>query len=329
MKKVVVLGGNGFIGSNTVRRFKSMGYWVRSVDIKELEFGEPVADETIIGDLTDEKIMIRALTLNNIYEKIDYVVNYCCWMGGAGVIFTGNNDSTIVQNSVPIHINLLKHSDKYKKIFYSSSACAYNHQLQFTSDNCALKESDIYPAFPDSVYGWEKLFAEITYDAYRRNKGVNVCIARFHNIYGERTTYQGGREKFPAAICRKIIETPLNGTLENWGSGDQLRSYCYIEDCIDGVIKLLECEDFFGTVNIGSSEMISVNDLTKMMMEYSGRTDITIKNIPGPIGVNARTSDNTLIKEKLNWEPSTKLKDGMPKLYNWIYQQIKGEPFRK
>lgn len=361
MKTALVLGAGGFIGSHMVKRLKSEGYWVRGVDLKYPEFSKSEADEFLIYDLRDngnvQAVMrhynfIDFTYLPNPFSELkpfDEVYQFAADMGGAGYIFTGEHDADVMHNSATINLNVCEWAVKYKvgKVFYSSSACMYPQEIQESintydveSENyrtCQLKESDAYPANPDSEYGWEKLFSERLYLAYARNYGLNVRIARFHNIFGPEGTWKGGKEKAPAAICRKVVEAIIavgeaikydinpdyKGEIEIWGDGEQTRSFLYIDECIEGVRRLME-SDFQGPVNIGSDEMISINDLAKMVAQIAGK-EITIKHIEGPQGVRGRNSDNTLIEQKLGWRPTKPLREGIVKTYNWIYAQIHNE----
>ena len=315
-KKELVAGAGGFIGGHLVKRLKSEGYWVRAVDLKNNEYSKSHADEFIIGDLRDFNIC------RNVLAGIEEVYQLAADMGGAGYIFTGNNDAAVMHNSASINLNMaeLAHQLGVKKIFYSSSACMYPAYNQMDPSNTKCSEDSAYPAAPDSEYGWEKLFSERLYLSYYRNYGMQVRIARFHNIYGPEGTYKGGKEKAPAAMCRKVNEASDGGTIEIWGDGKQTRSFLYIDDCIDAVRMLFE-SDFLGPVNIGSEEMISINDLGKMVIGIAGKK-ISIKNIPGPEGVRGRNSDNRLIEEKLGWKPKYTLKEGMNKTYSWIAAQM-------
>ena len=320
MKRALVCGAGGFIGGHLVNRLKGEGYWVRGVDLKHNEYGNENADEFIIGDLTDPIVCRQA-----VEGSIDEVYQLAADMGGAGYIFTGENDAAVMHNSALCNLNMLHASQQagVKKIFYSSSACMYPEYNQLDPDNPKCSEDSAYPASPDSEYGWEKLFSERLYLTYQRNLGIEVKVARFHNIFGPQGTWKGGREKAPAAICRKVIEAEDGGTIEIWGDGKQTRSFLYIDECLEGVRRLMD-SDFSGPVNIGSEEMISINDFAKMVAEISGK-NITIKNIDGPQGVRGRNSDNTLIKEKLAWAPSQSLRDGVTKTYHWIASQAAKE----
>ena len=319
MKQALVCGGGGFIGHHLARKLKSLGYWVRSVDLKYPEFSpKDEVDDFVIGDLRDPEVWQKILD-----RDFDEVYQLAADMGGAGFVFTGENDADIMHNSALINLNCLYYlkEKKFKgKVFYSSSACIYPEYKQTDPQNPGLKEEDAYPAAPDSEYCWEKLFSERMYLAFNRNYGINVRIARFHNIFGPEGTYEGGREKAPAALCRKVALAPDGGEIEIWGDGEQTRSFLYIDECVEGVLRLMD-SDFLGPVNIGSDEMISINNLAKMIMEIAGK-NLTIKHIPGPLGVRGRNSDNTLIKEKLGWAPSKPLRDGIEKTYNWILKQV-------
>lgn len=318
-KKVLVCGAGGFIGGHLVKRLKKEGYWVRGVDIKEHEFCQTAADEFVIGDLR------RVEVCKEVLQEIDEVYQLAADMGGAGYIFTGDNDAAVMHNSATINLNIaeLCHKMGVKKVFYSSSACVYPEYNQLDPDNPKCSEESAYPAAPDSEYGWEKLFSERLFLSYYRNCGLEVRIARFHNIFGPEGTWMGGREKAPAAMCRKVAETSENGFIEVWGDGKQTRSFLYIDDCIDAVRMLME-SDFTGPVNIGSEEMISINNLAKLVMEIAGKNQ-AINNIPGPQGVRGRNSDNDIIEEKLGWKPKLTLQEGLTKTYKWINQQVQAK----
>ncbi|MGB9608887.1 MAG: NAD-dependent epimerase/dehydratase family protein [Minisyncoccia bacterium] len=320
MKQALVCGGGGFIGHHLARNLKSRGYWVRSVDLKYPEYSpKEEVDDFVIGDLRDPQVWEKILD-----RDFDEVYQLAADMGGAGFVFTGENDADIMHNSALINLNCLYYlkEKKFKgKVFYSSSACIYPEYKQTDPNNPGLKESDAYPAGPDSEYGWEKLFSERMYLAFSRNYGINVRIARFHNIFGPEGTYEGGREKAPAALCRKVALAKDGGEIEIWGDGEQTRSFLYIDECLEGVFRLMD-SDFLGPVNIGSDEMISINNLAKMIMEIAGK-NLTIKHIPGPLGVRGRNSDNTLIKEKLGWAPQKPLREGIEKTYRWIESELK------
>jgi GDP-D-mannose 3', 5'-epimerase len=315
-KRALVCGAGGFIGGHLVKRLKKEGFWVRGVDIKHPEFSPTAADEFILGDLTDAGLCKLVMQ-----GGIDIVYQLAADMGGAGYIFTGDNDANVMHNSATINLNILDAMHKYgvKKVFYSSSACIYPEYNQMDPDNPKCSEASAYPAGPDSEYGWEKLFSERLFLAFQRNFGIKAHIGRFHNIFGPHGTWTGGREKSPAAMCRKVAES-TDGTIEVWGDGIQTRSFLFIDECLEGVQRLVN-SDFSGPVNIGSDEMISINNLAHMVAEISGKP-ITIKNIPGPLGVRGRNSDNNLIKEQLGWAPNIPLKVGITKTYNWISEQV-------
>ena len=316
MKKVLVCGAGGFIGGHLVNKLKSLGFWVRGVDLKENEYGNTNSDEFVLGDLRNP------LIAEQVVQGIDEVYQLAADMGGAGYIFTGEHDADVMNNSALCNLNILGAAQKagVKKIFYSSSACMYPEYNQMDPDNPKCSEDSAYPANPDSEYGWEKLFSERLYLSYNRNYGIEVRIARFHNIFGPQGTWTGGKEKAPAAMCRKAAEAKNDSSIEVWGDGKQTRSFLYIDECIEAVIRLMD-SDFTGPVNIGSEEMISINDFAKMAISISGK-NLSIKNIPGPTGVRGRNSDNRLLKEKLNWVPSMPLIEGMKLTYEWISIQI-------
>ena len=316
-KTTLVCGAGGFIGSHLVKKLKSEGFWVRGVDLKYPEFNQTAADDFVIGDLRNP----------NVWEKIldrhfDEVYQLAADMGGAGFVFTGEHDADIMHNSALINLNALHHCTKkgIGKIFYSSSACMYPAYNQESTTSPKLSEDSAYPAAPDSEYGWEKLFSERMYLSFHRNYGLNVRIARFHNIFGPEGTWKGGREKAPAALCRKVAETPNGGEIEIWGDGEQTRSFLFIDECLEGMRRLMD-SDFTGPVNIGSEEMVSINQLAKIIMEIAGK-NLTIKHIPGPLGVRGRNSDNRLIQEKLGWAPSRPLREGLEKTYQWIAKVV-------
>ena len=317
MKTALVCGAGGFIGGHLVRRLKNEGYWVRGVDIKTHEYAISPSDEFIKGDLRDPRFVEKVIDqpFHDIYQL-------AADMGGAGFIFTGDNDADVMHNSAIINLNVVEASVKaeVKKIFYSSSACMYPERNQMDPDNPHCSEDSAYPADPDSEYGWEKLFSERFYMAANRNYGLDIRIARFHNIFGPEGSWKDGREKAPAAICRKVSETPDGGEIEMWGDGKQTRSFLYIDECLEGVHRLME-SDFMGPVNIGSDEMVSINKLAEMAMDIAQKKQ-SIKHIPGPLGVRGRNSDNTLIKKKLGWAPSESLYDGLQKTYVWIVDQV-------
>ena len=316
-KTAIVCGAGGFIGGHLVNRLKKDGYWVRGVDLKHNEYGNTNADDFVIGDLRDPRVC------ESLFDKnIDEVYQLAADMGGAGYIFTGEHDADVMHNSATINLNMVHLSHKYgvKKIFYSSSACMYPEYNQLDPDNPKCSEDSAYPAAPDSEYGWEKLFSERLYLAYQRNYGLQVRVARFHNIFGPQGTWTGGKEKAPAAVCRKVAQAPDNGSMEIWGDGKQTRSFLYIDECVEGIIRLMT-SDFSGPVNIGSDEMVTINALAEMTMKIAGKP-LSIEHIKGPQGVRGRNSDNALIKEKLGWAPSMPLEQGMSLTYQWIAQQV-------
>jgi nucleoside-diphosphate-sugar epimerase len=321
MKKILILGGCGFIGGNLSKKLTEEGHFVRNVDIKRHEFFTKFNSEWMQGDLRKPKFVHDVMCLPD--GSFDEVYQLAADMGGAGYIFSGENDANVMHNSALINLNVLDTAIRtgVKKIFYSSSACMYPEHNQLNPENPNCEESSAYPANPDSEYGWEKLFSERLYLAYNRNYGLDVKIARFHNIFGPYGTYKGGKEKAPAAMCRKVAECLDGGEIEVWGDGQQTRSFLYIDECIDGILRLMD-SDFKGPVNIGSEEMLSINQLAQNVIDISGK-EIYIKNIEGPTGVRGRNSDNKLIREKLGWEPSKPLYNGLIKTYEWIDEQIK------
>jgi nucleoside-diphosphate-sugar epimerase len=338
MKTALVFGAGGFIGSHMVKRLKSEGYWVRGVDIKNPEFSETKADEFIIRDLSEYSNMEKVIQFKgyqgNFYvdlapkfiDTFDEIYQFAADMGGAGYIFTGENDANIMENSALINLNLLraqlrlnqKNNVNKTKIFYSSSACMYPSHIQESTDNPGLKESDAYPANPDSEYGWEKLFSERLFLAFNKNYNIPVAVARYHNIYGPEGTWNGGREKAPAAICRKVI-TGID-SIEIWGDGEQTRSFLYIDECIEATRRLMK-SDFTGPVNIGSEEMVTINELVDIASSVESKV-LNKKHVNGPTGVRGRNSNNDLVREKLQWDYSISLKDGITKTYNWIKTKI-------
>ncbi|MCP3873868.1 MAG: NAD-dependent epimerase/dehydratase family protein [Desulfobacteraceae bacterium] len=318
MRKALVCGAGGFIGSHMVKRIKKEGFWVRGVDLKFPEFGETDADDFIKGDLRDPYVCRQAVD-----RRFDEVYQFAADMGGAGYVFTGENDAEIMHNSGLINLNILDtcRNRNIKRVFYSSSACIYPEYNQMDPDNPNCEESSAYPANPDSDYGWEKLFSERLYLAYCRNFGMEVRIARYHNIFGPEGTWSGGKEKAPAAMCRKVAMAEDGAEIEIWGDGKQTRSFLYIDECLEGTLKLTRSA-WTGPVNIGSDEMVTINQLADMAMEAAGKT-LQKKYISGPLGVRGRNSDNRLIHEKLGWRPQKPLMDGMAKTYRWIENQVK------
>jgi nucleoside-diphosphate-sugar epimerase len=317
-KKALVCGAGGFIGGHLANKLKREGFWVRGVDLKHNEHQGLLVDDFVIGDLTNPKVV------ESVVDKpFDEVYQLAADMGGAGYIFTGNHDADVMHNSATINLNVVAQAVKagVKKIFYSSSACMYPEYNQLDPDNPKLSEDSAYPAAPDSEYGWEKLFSERLYFAFYRNYGLDVRVARFHNIFGPCGTWTGGKEKAPAAMCRKVAEARNGGEIEIWGDGKQTRSFLYIDECLEGIRKLMDSTSFRGPVNIGSEEMVTINHLAEIAMEVAGKK-LTIKHIDGPLGVRGRNSDNKLIKEKLDWVPSQPLKVGLAKTYHWIEKQI-------
>ena len=338
MKTALVLGAGGFIGNHMVKRLKSEGYWVRGVDLKYPEYERTVADHFVLRDLRDAREVRELIgfagSCRNPHQTwalqfdkpFDEIYQFAADMGGAGYIFTGDHDADVMHNSASINLNVLdavrdinhRHKTNNTKIFYSSSACMYPEHNQLDPNNPNCEESSAYPANPDSEYGWEKLFSERLYLAYNRNYDIPVRIARFHNIYGPLGTWDGGKEKAPAAICRKVVQS--NGVVDIWGDGEQTRSFLYIDDCIDAVRMLME-SDFMGPVNIGSEEMVTINELVNMV-SFLAFKDTKINHVPGPTGVRGRNSDNRLIEEKLGWKPKYDLLQGLVRTYQWIEEQV-------
>jgi GDP-D-mannose 3',5'-epimerase len=319
MKKALVLGAGGFIGGHLVTRLKNENYWVRGVDIKEHEYRKSDADEFFVLDLRNPDNVSKSLRITE-NDTFDEIYQLAADMGGAGYIFTGEHDADVMHNSAIINLNVAHEAVKYNKmpkIFYSSSACMYPEYNQLDPDNPKCSEDSAYPAAPDSEYGWEKLFSERVYLSYSRNYGLPVRIGRFHNIFGPYGSWNNGKEKAPAAICRKIAFSE-DGTMEIWGDGKQTRSFLYIDDCLETVRRFME-SDFAGPMNIGSEEMVSINALAELGIKIANKK-ITIKHVPGPQGVRGRNSDNTLMRNKINWSPKMPLVDGLTKTYEWINQ---------
>ena len=318
IKNILVCGAGGFIGSHLVQKLKNEGAWVRGVDLKSPEYSPTVADEFVIGDLRDQEVVQRLFD-----RRFDEVYQLAADMGGAGYIFTGDHDADVMHNSASINLNILHYGQKsgnLGKTFYSSSACIYPEYNQLDSNNPKCFEDSAYPAAPDSEYGWEKLFSERLYLSYARNYGIPVRIARFHNIFGPEGTWKGGKEKAPAALCRKIAEATDGGEIEIWGDGEQTRSFLYIDECIRGVRKLMD-SNFQGPVNIGSEEMVTINQLAHMIAKIAEKK-VTLKHIEGPLGVRGRNSDNRLIRQELHWAPDAPLADGLAKTYLWVNGQV-------
>ena len=317
-KQVLVCGAGGFIGGHLVKRLKREGFWVRGVDLKYHEFCQSHADEFVIGDLRDPQVCRSVLD-----RPFDEVYQLAADMGGAGYIFTGEHDCEVMHNSCMINLNMVDLSCKVgvRKIFYSCSACIYPEYNQRDPSNPKCSEDSAYPAAPDSEYGWEKLFSERMYLAYHRNLGLDIRIARFHNIFGPEGSWNNGKEKAPAALCRKVAHARDGDAIEVWGDGEQTRSFLYIDECLEGVRRLMD-SDFLGPVNIGSEEMITINNLAEMIMDITSKK-LTIKHIEGPLGVRGRNSDNRLIEKKLGWKPSRLLREGMEKTYAWIEAQVR------
>ena len=341
-KTALVLGAGGFIGSHMVKRLREEGYWVRGVDLKHPEFSSTRANEFILGDLRDVSFVKRVLEFKGyngnffknvperLIESFDEIYQFAADMGGAGFVFTGENDADIMHNSVSINLNVLEEQRKLNertevnktRIFYSGSACMYPEHNQLDPDNPDCREESAYPANPDSEYGWEKLFSERLYFAYHRNHDIPVRVARYHNIFGPEGTWEGGREKAPAAICRKVAYLPESGgAIEVWGDGLQTRSFLFIDECIEATRRLMD-SDFIGPVNIGSEEMVTINELVETAARVSGKVVQKRHKLDAPLGVRGRNSNNDLIREKLGWDYSQTLEEGIRKTYNWIAKQV-------
>jgi nucleoside-diphosphate-sugar epimerase len=346
VKRALVLGAGGFIGSHMVKRLRAEGYWVRGVDLKLPEFSEHQANEFVIGDLRDVTFVERVIQYKgdrgNFYKFVpsrylqgfDEIYQFAADMGGAGFVFTGENDADIMHNSVTINLNVLESVRKFNdflgknftKIFYSGSACMYPEHNQLDPDNPDCREDSAYPADPDSEYGWEKLFSERLYFAYHRNYGIPVRVSRYHNIFGPEGTWDGGREKAPAAICRKVAQLPqVGGTIEVWGDGEQTRSFLYIDECIEATRRMMD-SNFIGPVNIGSEEMVRINQLVEITAKVAGVPVKRKHKMDAPLGVRGRNSNNDLVRSKLGWDYSMTLEEGISKTYAWIKQQVNNTP---
>ena len=340
-KTALVLGAGGFIGSHMVKRLRSEGYWVRGVDLKYPEFSPTEANEFVQGDLCDVEFVRRVLRFKgergNFYYSVperflapfDEIYQFAADMGGAGFVFTGENDAEIMHNSVTINLNVLEEQRKFNetvgnntKIFYSGSACMYPEHNQLDPDNPDCREESAYPADPDSEYGWEKLFSERLYFAYNRNHGIPVRVARYHNIFGPEGTWEGGREKAPAAICRKVAYLPdVGGAIEVWGDGEQTRSFLYIDECIEATRRMMD-SDFMGPMNIGSEEMVKINELVDIAGKVAGKVVRRMHKLDAPLGVRGRNSNNDLVREKVGWDYEMTLEEGIRYTYHWINAQI-------
>jgi nucleoside-diphosphate-sugar epimerase len=342
VKKALVLGAGGFIGSHMVKRLRAEGYWVRGVDLKMPEFSKTEANEFVVGDLRDVNFVERVIQYKgdrgNFYnfvpsrylQAFDEIYQFAADMGGAGFVFTGENDADIMHNSVSINLNVLESVRKFNdflgknvtKIFYSGSACMYPEHNQLDPDNPDCREESAYPANPDSEYGWEKLFSERLYFAYHRNYGIPVRVARYHNIFGPEGTWTGGREKAPAAICRKVAELPVvGGTIEVWGDGEQTRSFLFIDECIEATRRMMD-SNFIGPVNIGSEEMVTINQLVDTVSKVAGIPVKRQHKLDAPLGVRGRNSNNDVIRKELGWDYSMTLEEGISKTYAWIKEQV-------
>ena len=319
MRQALVCGAGGFIGAHLVRRLKAEGFWVRGVDLKRPEFAPSAADDFVVGDLREAEVCAAVCD-----RAFDEVYQLAADMGGAGYIFTGENDAAIMQNSAMVNLQMLEAARRagVARMFYSSSACIYPAYNQEDPDSPNCAEDSAYPAAPDSEYGWEKLFSERLYLAYRRNHGMATAVARFHNIFGPEGTWTGGREKAPAAVCRKVAEARSGDTIEIWGDGRQTRSFLYVDECLEGTTRLLRAGEA-GPFNIGSEEMVSIDALVAIVAEIAGKR-IEVRHVPGPLGVRGRNSDNRLIRERLGWAPSRTLREGLEKTYAWIEGLVRG-----
>lgn len=317
MKKALVCGAGGFIGSHLVRRLKHDGFWVRGADLKRPEFSTSAADDFVVADLCDPGVCRGVVD-----RQFDEVYQLAADMGGAGYIFTGENDAAVMQNSAMVNLNMVEACRQagIRRVFYSSSACIYPEHNQLDAAAPVTREESAYPAYPDSEYGWEKLFSERLYLAYNRNHGMECRIARYHNIFGPEGTWRGGREKAPAAMCRKVAEAEDGGEIEIWGDGEQTRSFLFVDECVEGTVRLLR-SDFTGPVNIGSEEMVTINGLAAMIAEIAGKR-IRLRHVTGPLGVRGRNSHNELIRERLGWAPERPLREGLERTYPWVEAQV-------
>jgi GDP-D-mannose 3', 5'-epimerase len=317
MKRALVCGAGGFIGSHLVNRLKREGFWVRGVDLKYPEYSETSADDFLQGDLRDPNVAREAIDM-----RFDEIYQLAADMGGAGYIFSGENDAAVMHNSALINLNVLEACQRRnsKRIFYSSSACIYPEYQQRDANNVSLPESAAYPAAPDSEYGWEKLFSERLYLTFQRNHGFQVRVARYHNIFGPEGAWNNGKEKSPAAVARKVAMAPDGGSIEIWGDGQQTRSFLYIDECLEGTTRLMR-SNWSGPVNIGSDEMVTINGLASTLMQIAQKK-LSLRHIPGPLGVRGRNSDNTLIEKQLGWRPSAPLRQGLEKLFTWISGRV-------
>ena len=315
MRTALVCGAGGFIGSHLVKRLSRDGFWVRGADQKYPEYAETAADDFALGDLRDQAFCARALD-----RRFDEVYQLAADMGAAGYIYTGAN---VMHNSATINLNVadLCRQHKVGRVFYSSSACMYPAYNQEDPDNPRCSEDSAYPAAPDSEYGWEKLFSERLYLAYARNYGIEARIARYHNIFGPDGTWTGGREKAPAALCRKVAAARSGDAIEVWGDGRQTRSFLYVDECVEGTIRLMR-SGCGAPVNIGSEEMVNVNELVDLIADIAGKR-IEKRHMDGPQGVRGRNSDNRLIRERLGWAPSQPLRAGLERTYAWIESQLR------
>lgn len=316
-RKALVCGAGGFIGSHLVKKLKREGFWVRGADLKRPEYAKSEADEFVVGDLRDPRFCQKALN-----QPFDELYQLAADMGGAGYIFSGEHDADVMHNSALINLNISELSARIGvlKVFYSSSACMYPEYNQLDPDNPKCSEDSAYPAAPDSEYGWEKLFSERLYLAFNRNYKLNVRIARFHNIFGPEGAWTNGKEKAPAAVCRKVAQAPDGGTIEIWGDGKQTRSFLFIDECLEAMRRLMDSE-FIEPVNIGSEEMVTINELAELTMKIAGKK-LSIRHIEGPTGVRGRNSDNALIRSELGWAPSRPLAEGLAQSYKWIAKQV-------